>query len=200
MPSAAATAYKSLADRASLLRSLAADARLRPISTADTQACLHAALAGYVASWEGYCEGIVREFYSTVADPTRADFTAVHQIAQRRSGSDVDRFNTPSFENARRLILEGTGFDPYSFWNWPRRGHGVPWVQTRLNEILKVRHSFAHGFGLPSFAWTQGPSGQVRLTTQAVGDVRALLDNLVRRTDSGLSAHIATAYGRDTGW
>ncbi len=109
-------------------------------------------------------------------------------------------FNTPNFENARNLIIHCTGFDPYNWWSWPTRGLPVIWVTERLGQILKVRHAFAHGFDVPPYPWTQSTTGSVRLTSNAVDDVEALLRNLVRRTDQGMRAHAFGTYGTALNW
>jgi hypothetical protein len=62
-------------------------------------------------------------------------------------------------------------------------------VRNRLNETLRVRHSFAHGFGMPAYDWTQVPSGRVRLTSKALQDVKAFFKNLVNATDRGMKLH-----------
>ena len=200
MPSLAARSFNTAIERGQVLRSLATSHRLQPISTRDAQACLHAALASHVAAWEGYCEAVVREFFGAVSDPSRADFAGLHQIAEGFSSGQTDRFNTPTFENSRNLILSCTGYDPISAWTWQARGRPVTWVQERLNQVLKARHSFAHGAPVPSYLWTQGPAGRVRLTTAAIDDIAALLRNLVRQTDRGLSHHINLVYAQKVRW
>ena len=60
-------------------------------------------------------------------------------------------------------------------------------------DILKVRHSFAHGFGMPSFGWNTNGS-TARLTNRIVQrEVVALFNNLVKRTDRGLKHHLEGA-------
>lgn len=76
----------------------------------------------------------------------------------------------------------------------------VAQVKEKLDQILQVRHSFAHGFPLPAYSWTTSANGKVRLTTTAVRDVQLFFANMVRRTDKGLAHHVAIAYGKNPPW
>lgn len=73
-------------------------------------------------------------------------------------------------------------------------------VRVRLNEILQVRHSFAHGFNIPAYNWTELPNGRVRLTSKAIQDIEAFFKNLVNVTDAGMKAHIESTYGLTSIW
>ena len=61
-------------------------------------------------------------------------------------------------------------------------------------KLYAVRHSFAHGFEMPDYDWTQSPSGRVRLTSKAIQEIEAFFKNLVNITDSGMKAHIKSTY------
>ncbi|MEA5627331.1 hypothetical protein [Nostoc sp. UHCC 0251] len=63
-----------------------------------------------------------------------------------------------------------------------------------LNDILQVRHSFAHGFPIPACSWTQTPTGKVRLTAKAIKDVDALLGYIITVTDLGMKQNIQIIY------
>ena len=73
-------------------------------------------------------------------------------------------------------------------------------VHERLNEILQVRHSFAHGFDMPAYNWTQSPNGSVRLTSKAIQETEAFFKNLVNVTDKGMKAHILLTYKPASIW
>jgi hypothetical protein len=153
-----------------------------------------------VAAWDAYLNAIVREFFNAVANPLDIPFNSLHTIGRGFAEQALERFNTPNFENARSLIVSCTGYDPYGDWVWKARGLDPLDVREFLNQILRVRHSFAHGFSIPAYPWTQGPRGEVRLTSAGVGTAEALLKHLVAVTDKGLRWHVRAAFGLDVQW
>lgn len=195
MPSQAATKFIAAVDRIQLIRDTATDRRLRPLSREKARILLHASLAGYVAAWEAYLEQLVRDFFQATATPLDPKYTALHSLLRAHGQVAWDRFNTPNAENARNLLLQYTGFDPFPVWQWPARHMNGIQVRERLTEILKVRHSFAHGFSMPTYSWNTSPSGEVRLTWPIVTMTERFFSNLVRRTDGGMSAHVLVIYG-----
>jgi hypothetical protein len=159
-----------------------------------------AAFVAEVAGWNAYTTDLVRCFFTSVASPLTPHFHAMHSLANTAARLKLDRFTTPNAENARNLVLECTGYDPWPDWQWAaRRMHGLA-VRARLNEILKVRHSFAHGFAIPGYSWTQSPSGLTRLTLGSVKWTQDFLRHLVMTTDRGLKAHIQTVHGVAVPW
>ena len=200
MPSPSASIYQSSEDRARVLLSTALDARLRPISRSRSQTYLHASLAAYVAGWDAYVHNLVRDFFQAVADPLTPKFHFMHDIARSASETAMKRFNTPNWDNSRNIIMQYTGYDPITDWVWARRGWLVAQVRDRLDQILQVRHSFAHGFPIPAYSWTQTASGDVRLTAQCIHDTQRFFANLVSRTDQGMSRHITSVFGVAPPW
>lgn len=208
MPSISRTQYESNRRAARTLTRTAGDPRLRAahgtaraaITSEEKQRYYHAALAAHVAAWEAYIERLVGEFLSEVASPGDAGFTLLHDCVRAYGDYKLGRFNTPNWENSRALLIECTRYDPHSDWTWPRRGWNSLQVKTRLNEILQVRHSFAHGYAIPPFSWTRHTSGRVRLTAAALADVDSLLATLVQRTDAGMRTHVLTHFGRALSW
>jgi hypothetical protein len=199
MPSPAAQKFHALAVRAEHVQSVASDKRLRPLTRPQTESLYHAALAGYVAAWEAYVEQLVRDFYGVIFDTT-PKFQAIHAIAEACASEKIKKFNTPNPQNSRFLLVQNTGYDPYSDWIWPTRSMGAIQVQDRFGEILHVRHSFAHGFTCPLYSWNTLPSGGCRLTRNSLEMVAAFFRNLVIRTDKGMRQHIQTVYGIPAPW
>ncbi|HBE21401.1 MAG TPA: hypothetical protein DEG17_23540 [Cyanobacteria bacterium UBA11149] len=194
MPSPAALAYNIAAKKARILRETATDTRLRPISHSQTQVYYHSALATLVAAWEAYIEELVRNFFDVTANPLDPKFDAVHSIARNAAMESIKRFNTPNFDNTRNLLVQYTGYDPIGDWIWSVRSMNAVATRQMLNEILQVRHSFAHGFPIPPYSWTQTATGKVRLTAKAIKDIEAFFRYLVYVTDRGMKQHIQTSY------
>jgi hypothetical protein len=166
----------------------------------DPQTYYHASLAMSVAAWDAYLNAIVLEFLSAVANPLDVPFHSLHTVCRGFAERTLERFNTPNFENSRSLIFGCTGYDPYADWGWKPRGLGPLEVRDLLNQILRVRHSFAHGFSIPAYPWTQSSRGRVRLTSASVATVEALLKYLVSATDRGLRLYVRAAFNIDLRW
>ena len=201
MPSTAASKYITAAGHIRTLRKAATDRRLRPMSQDEIQVYYHASLTAYVAAWEAYINGLVSGFYDVLADSSDSGFNAIYTIAQQAAERAVERFNTPNWENTRNLLTQCTGYDPINDWAWSRRGMDGLQVHMKLNEILQVRHSFAHGYDMPStINWIRSSRGKIRLTSKAIQETEAFFTNLVNVTDSGMKAHINQTYGISNIW
>ncbi len=200
MLSPAALKYKTTMERIQTLRRAATDTRLRPMSHDEIQVYYHAALTGYVAAWGAYINSLVREFYNLISDTSNPRFYAVYTIAQQAAENALTRFNTPNAENTRNIFLQYTGYDPIGDWIWAQRRMSGIQVRERLNEILQIRHSFAHGFEMPAYNWTESPSGKARLTSKAIQETAAFFKNLVKVTDNGMKTHIESTYGLSSIW
>jgi hypothetical protein len=187
MPSPAAIAFLDALVRGRTLSSLAKDPRLRPISLVERRIYLHAALASYVAAWESYIERLVGNIFTDTSDPLLAKF--------RAGWNRLRIIFILLLGNSRELLANFTGYDPINDWTWPVRRMSGPIVRARLNEILHVRHSFAHGFAMPSYAWNTSSAGEVRLTIQNLRDTDAFFLNLVRKSDLGMRLHLQQKLG-----
>ncbi len=200
MPSPARQSYIIVAEaRASALVEIVRDGRLRPLERQRARTFLHAGLATYVAGWDSYLKALVENFFVVSAQPLNAAFAAHHSLLESLKDEQKARF-TPNAENSRKYLFSLTGYDPIGDWVWPQRSMGAVLVRERLNEILRVRHSFAHGHGMPAYGWNTASSGEARLTTSILSDTAWFFGNLVLRTDKGLSRHLLQAYGIDAGW
>lgn len=196
MPSAAANKYKILAARASII--LKADRS--SLSRQELQSVYGAAFVAQVAAWNAYVASLVGCFFQDVANPTIADFHGMHTLAKAFADAQLDRFSTPNAENTRNLIISCTGYDPWTDWQWPVRGMNALATRNRLNEILKVRHSLAHGSAMPGYSWNQTASGETKLTLVILAWTRSFFNHLVKTTDRGLSTHLKRVYVLAIGW
>jgi hypothetical protein len=68
MPSPAAIKYFDDIRKAEILRKVANDPRLKPISRVEKQIDYHASLTASVATWDAYINNIVREFFNVISD------------------------------------------------------------------------------------------------------------------------------------
>ena len=200
MSSPAALKYVSSTEHIKVLRKAATDIRLRPMLRDEIQVFYHAALTAYVAAWNAYINNLVREFYILISDPSNQIFDEVYTIAQQAAENALSRFSTPNWENTRDILSRYTGYDPITDWGSSQRSMNREQVRERLTEILKVRHSFAHGSDMPAYNWTQSPSGRVRLTSKAIQGTEAFFKNLVKVTDKGMKTHTESTYNLTNIW
>ena len=200
MPSPALSSYTTSVNRIQTLRRSATDKRLRPMSHDEIQVYYHAALAAYVAAWNAYISSLVRDFYDVTGDPLNPKYNAIHTLAKDTAENALTRFSTPNWENTRNLLNQYTGYDPINDWSRSQRGMNRHQVQNRWREILKVRHSFAHGSDIRAYSWTESPTGRIRLTSKAIQETEAFFKNLVNVTDRGMKTHIESTYGLANIW
>lgn len=174
--------------------------RMHSLAAEQRRLQYHASLAMYVAAWQVYVESAAREFLASITSPLDIQFSAVHVLLSDRIGAELKRFNTPNWENARTLLIAATGYDPINDWSWPRRHFGGIAFRTLINEILQVRHSFAHGYPMPSYSWNTDNQGRPRLTLEAMALVRGAFVHIAATTDRGLSGIIGSTYGLTKAW
>lgn len=189
MSSLSYTRFQSSVEAARDLRAAVKDARLRPVSHAQKTRFLHAALATYVAGWDSYLNQVTTEFVQKIANPTDAGYVSLYSLIKPIIDQKLKKFNTPNWENSRELLVSCTGYDPISDWAWRKAQLNRQQSQDFLNGILKVRHSFAHGFAIPTFTWTQTPTGRIQLSDQVLLRIERFFSHLVSATDNGLVAH-----------
>lgn len=196
MASPAASKYKALATYASVILKADRSELPRP----DVQALYGAVFVAQVAAWNAFLVELINCFFQRSSNPLNPSFNALHGLAREAAARQLDRFNTPNAENTRNLLLWCTGYDPWPDWQWPTRNLNAIAMRTRLNEILKVRHSLAHGSTMPGFQWNQLPSGEIRISLRIIIWTRLFFNQLVNTTDRGVSAHLMAVYGVATGW
>jgi hypothetical protein len=174
--------------------------RVHTVDPTQRRLHYHAALAMYVAAWQAYLESVCREFLVDISDPLDIRFSAVRSLLSDKIETELKRFNTPNWENSRNLLIGATGYDPINDWNWPRRSLGGVAFRGLINEILQVRHSFAHGYPMPAYSWNSDSRGRPRLALETMGLVKGALVQVVSTTDRGLSQEISGTYGVGKAW
>jgi hypothetical protein len=182
------------------IRETASDARLRPISHEKKRGFLHASLAAYVAAWDAYLNNVVREFRVSTRKPLDGEYSSIHSDLEAFIEKSLKKFNTPNSNNSRILLMDCTGYDPINDWNWPRGRLNGTEARDFLDQILKVRHSFAHGLQIPLYDWTESPGGQRRLTVNSLERIEAFLKHLTTETDLGLRLHAHATYPSANIW
>lgn len=162
------------------------------MSDDEIQVYYHAALTAHVAAWNAYIKNLVGDFYDVISDPSDLKFRAIYAIARGRAENALTRFNTPRAEDTRNILVQYTGYDPINTLLWGQR--------EKLNNIVAVRHSFAHGFDIPSNTWTQSLNRQGQLTNWGIHETKDFFENLVKVIDQGMKAHIKSTYGLANIW
>ncbi len=109
-----------------------------------------AAVAQAVGCWEGYIEAVLPEFVSkTRVNANRRAWTLIVQFESLVKKMTED-LNTPAYDKCRELITAITGMDPYPSWIWAPKFANQVDTKSFFKGVMDVRHSFAHGFSVPS--------------------------------------------------
>lgn len=160
--------------------------------------CMMATIAAAVGCWEGYIESVLREFVSKTR--VQAHRKAWGLIVQFETIVDkmASDLNTPNWERARELIITVTGMDPYASWVW--RPNCTNQVDTKefFDGVMRVRHSFAHGFAIPSDVPGLGSPGI--LDPGYVNDAIKCIEFFATATDSLLEHELTHRHSCQTGW
>ena len=182
------------------IQEVAIDPRLRPISHEKKRGFLHAALASHVASLDSYLNNVVKEFRECTRKPLDLEYSLIHDGLESFIEKSLRKFNTPNSNNSRILLIECTGYDPINDWKLLRGGLNATETRYFLDQILKVRHSFSHGFSIPAYDWTITPGGKKRLDTKSLNRIEAFIMHLAKTTDVGLQNHATIAYPSANTW
>ena len=200
MPSRALAEFLRAIEASRSLRLAAKDARLRPIKDQVRNDFLHAALASYVAGWDGYLNNVVTEFVQQTSNPLDIEYSSLHAGLEAFVKRSLKKFNTPNWENSRNMLVECTGYDPIGDWVWPRASMNGAATRIFLDEILRARHSFSHGFSLPAYSWTTTPKGKRQLNDGSLLRIERFVTHLVANTDKGLAGHARVNYPSRQVW
>lgn len=202
MPSLAQTNFRRAIDRAVLLRkSCCQQRRGKRLSDDVRQVHYHSHLAACVAAWEAYIESIALEFIDRAARPLDPAFSEFRTLLRDCAVNANKKFNTPNWDNCRNHLVKYTGFDPIASWSTARRGTSSISAKNFLNDVLLVRHSFAHGFPLPStVSWLTVDGSKRLLSVRNLKEVESFLKSLTVATDAGLSARLSSVFSVQVNW
>lgn len=169
-----------------------------PSQTFTDDCLMRAAVAQAVGCWEGYLEGVLREFVSkTRVQAHRRAWTLIVQF-ESLVDKMASELNTPNWDRSRELILNITGMDPYSSWIWGPRFSNQTDTKGFFDGILKVRHSFAHGFPVP--VDVPGLAVPGVLDVAYVGDAITCIRFFAETVDRLLEYELTHRHGCTTGW
>ena len=203
MASQAYSKFNELILKANLLSQHAGKLKLKKDAPAKA-VFLHAALATQVAAWDVYVKALALEYFSAITNVSDVRFMELHTLCKQAMTEAKDKLNTPNSENSRVFLVKYTGFDPWSSWGGVKFGSNTLTsslvVRERLNEILKLRHSFAHGFAMPIFNWNQNTNGAAYLTCHVVRSTSNFFASLCKSTDSAMSLHISVQHRVPRPW
>lgn len=191
MPSPAARTFHSLETEANNLISTSLSGSL---DVTARRIIYRASVVMICAAWESYVEELVICYYKETSPFKLMLPNPHHGIAQDLATRFVGRFHTPNSENVRNLLLQYTGYDPWPDWIWPSSRLNSMQCRDRLNEILRVRHSVAHGTPLPPVNWTMSNKGRSGLSARSAKMCQAFLRQLVAKTDAGMKHHLITRF------
>jgi len=201
MSSNSALAFRRARDRARLLVAASDAGRGQSHGLDQKDVCLHAGLAMLVAAWETYLENLIGETHRLLSDPMHQRMSAVLSLLSAISVKEVKKFNTPNAENSRNLLLIHTGFDPLNAWHWARGHLNAIQTRQRLDEILRVRHCFAHGASIPTdIYWAKNRKAHGHLTKTVLKMADRFLSDMVAATDTGMIRHLANVFGVVPQW
>jgi len=165
-----------------------------------------------VAAWQAYIEKVIYEVLDAlrgeVNDPAAlppAPQWARHSFELRRSAIliHIKKFNTPNAANVRDLMLGAFGFDPWPSWVWQqgRRQWNEQKTRKRTDDWVKVRHTIAHGYPLPTdMDFLLGQNGNSRLTLGLLLECQKHFKYVALKTDSSVSDYLRNTYGMVLPW
>ncbi|MHB9797326.1 HEPN domain-containing protein [Pseudomonas sp. MT3] len=193
MPSVALSRFRQQLESSVQLRSTKTDHNINK----EKQIYYQASLAATVAAWDSFIKSATKEFIArTFSKSQDSSYLIIHTSLKAQLDEKTKRLNTPNFDNARNHILEFTGYDPIGDWNYPPLNWNSIQAKVRLDEILKIRHSFAHGFPTPSLSWTTSPNGgPPRLTSEDTRFNESFIAHLAKITDKSLEKHLFDNFG-----
>lgn len=164
----------------------------------------HASWAAYIASWDAYLKAVCLEYITKsnvaltlgIPNPAVIAFQGIHEVALSLFRSRIEKFNTPNFDNSREFVVQCTGQDFYGDWRWDGKGYTNIQIKELLNEAVRVRHSFAHGFPVRNIAYLSVVDGNNAISYRKAVFVRSMVNHLAITTDGALNARLLEIFGR----
>ena len=203
MASQAQIKFHELIKRAALLSGQAGKFRRSQDSEAKA-VFLHAALTTQVAAWDVYIKALVIEYFSVITNIPDVRYMALHDLCQQAMERAEKKLNTPNSENSRTFFIQHTGFDPWPSWSPINFGlitfSSSLLVRERLDEVLKLRHSFAHGSAMPLYSWNGNTTGSAQLTCATVKITGKFFTDICMKTDVAMATHISFQHGIPKPW
>lgn len=197
MNSSAARAFALSIRRADSLLAVAREKR-QPLQR--RRVLLEAAVAAAVAGWDSYVKNAIRAYQRATFPNVGTGAQALHSLLERMTDEKLGKFNTPNSQNVRVLLISVSNYDPWPDWTYPRKRMNSLQLRDRLDEILKVRHSFAHGHAMPAYSWNTDKNGVARLTAKEVSGAIAVIRAIVIATDMGLERTLCNVHGITLAW
>lgn len=163
------------------------------------QACFKAAIAYAVGCWEGYVEEALKEFVAKtrIAAKSRRSWHLISQF-EYMVNKMTSELNTPSWDKVRELMLSVAGIDPNPSWVFEPLFANNQATKEFFDGLMKVRHSFAHGFSIPNDLSELKKKGV--LDEDYVEKSILCLKHLVKKTDQLLEHELLHRHNCYEGW
>ena len=165
-----------------------------------------------VAAWQAYIEKLIVEVLDVIEAGIRQPHAtppappwALHSFNLRRSAieTELKKFNTPNSTNVRDILDRSFGFKPWPSWVWRagKRNWNEQDTRQRTNDWVRVRHTIAHGYPLPTdMDFLKGDNGAPRLTLGLLNECQKHFKHVARKTDDALRDYLVDSYGIASPW
>lgn len=176
---------------------LASNLRLKSQSDLK-ETLLKAALSIQVAALEVYFKELLRNYFD-VADFGSGDSLDYHHriLLKGRWDDYVKKVNSINATKARELMLYFSGFDVIQHWNGIK--FGAKELRTNIqvfqqfNEIVEIRHSFAHGLPMKQYHWLEGRD-RSNLSCKDLHNTKIFLSKLVAKNDMEFIKYLQSVF------
>jgi hypothetical protein len=162
-----------------------------------------------VAAWQAYIEKLSLETLDLIEQsivnrrkPAPAWIRSAFYFRSPAVRQSIGALNTPNSENVVKLLEFSFGLNPKSYWTWTgRRTWSAQEFCNRTNEWLRIRHTIAHGNGLPdNLTWLKNDSGTARLNLNLLKEAKRHFEKLASLTDKAMCDHLNNQYAVKCRW